>query len=172
MGSGPSASNRLRSQADPDERVLLRVPAVDGPQAAPQTQATPASEAASQGPSPKPSRASAVRRNYGWYRRSLRYTRAPASTSVSNSLSGRPGFRRVHQGRSDPVAADAVYAGDVVDGEGRAGLSRQGRQGVVFGAVEDARPARRRPLHGHDGAGLPRRDPGQDARRCHTWQAH
>ena len=55
------------------------------------------------------------------------------------------GVRRGRGRGAAAAAAHAVRAGDLVDGEGRPGHPRQGRQDAVLGAVAAHRPAGRRP---------------------------
>ena len=81
-------------------------------------------------------------------------------------------FAAVEAGGAATVAGPAVRAGDVVDRQGRPGHPRQGRQGVVLGAVAADRAAAGRPRDLDHGPAVPQWTAGRHPRPGRQGQAH
>ena len=81
------------------------------------------------------------------------------------------GVRRGGEADAGAAAGRPVRARAVVAVQGRPRHPREGRPELVLGAVEAHRPYPRCPVHGHDGAAVQRRGPGQDARPQAAGQA-
>ncbi|EHI45366.1 transposase [Rhodococcus opacus PD630] len=91
-----------------------------------------------------------------------RRLRAPQSP-WSRRCATRGGVRRNRKAQSHSTSSETVRAGPLSGREGRPGLSRQGRQGPVFGALAADRPAGAGPHLRRRGADLPHRAGGRHA---------